>query len=212
VIAAITMTVGNVTALSQTSLKRLLGYSSIAHAGYILLGLVALGGLSGDARSLALGALLFYILVYGLTNLAAFGAVQAAEEGLGSDEISGLAGLSRRSGPLALVLSAAMLSLTGIPPFIGFFAKIFIFVVVVQAGYAWLVVIAVANSALSAVYYMRVVRSIYFEEGRSARPFEVGAPMWTALGFGSVAILPLAIFVSRFVDIAQQGARAVFLR
>src|SRR5205807_4709004 len=157
-IAAATMTIGNVTALSQTSVKRLLGYSSIAHAGYIVMGVVAVAGRS-STRSLALGALLFYLIVYGLTNFAAFGAVEAVEESVGSDDLSALSGLGERSGGLALVLSLAMLSLTGIPPLIGFFAKFFIFYAAVQAGYAWLALIAVANSALSAVYYLKVVRA-----------------------------------------------------
>jgi NADH-quinone oxidoreductase subunit N len=211
IIAAVTMTVGNITALSQTSVKRLLGYSSIAHAGYIILGLLAVTG-SAATADLGLGALLFYILVYGLTNLVAFGAVTAVEEGLGSDDIHVFGGLRRRSGGLALVLSLALLSLTGIPPLIGFFAKFFIFLAAVRAGYTWLVVIAVANSALSAVYYLKVVLAMYFEEGRGARTFNVGAPMWAALGIGVAAILPLVLVVGPFVNYAQKGAHAVFLR
>jgi len=210
VVAAITMTIGNVTALSQTNIKRLLGYSSIAHAGYLVMGLVAIANPS--SRALGIGALLFYLLVYGLTNLAAFGAVQAVESNLGSDEISALAGLRVRSGGLALVLALAMMSLTGIPPLIGFFAKVFVFLAAVQAGYAWLALVAVANSALSAVYYLRVVRTVYLEEGRPGRPLVVGRPMWAALGAGVLAILPLAIVVSVFVDRAQGAAHAVFLR
>ena len=211
-IAAATMTIGNVTALSQTSVKRLLGYSSIAHAGYIVMGVVAVAG-SSSTRSLALGALLFYLLVYGLTNFAAFGAVEAVEESVGSDDLSALSGLGERSGGLALVLSLAMLSLTGIPPLIGFFAKFFIFYAAVQAGYAWLALIAVANSALSAVYYLKVVRAMYLEE-RPARaapgPVTVGGPLWAALGLGVVAILPLIVFVSPFVNLARDGADAIF--
>jgi NADH-quinone oxidoreductase subunit N len=210
VIAAVTMSLGNITALSQTNIKRLLGYSSIAHAGYIVMGLVAIANPS--TRSLGIGAVLFYLLTYGLTNLAAFGAVQAVESNLGSDEIGALSGLRERSGTLALVLTLAMLSLTGIPPLIGFFAKVFVFLAAVQAGYAWLGLVAVANSALSAVYYLRVVRTIYLEEGKPGRPLLVGRPMWAALGAGVLAILPLTVVVSLFVDRAQAAARAVFLR
>lgn len=207
VIAAITMTVGNITALSQTSLKRMLGYSSIAHAGYILTGLVAMS--NPNTATLGLGAVLFYLLVYGLTNLTAFGAVEAAEAGLGSDEFSALPGLARRSRGVALVLALSMLSLTGIPPFVGFFAKVFVFLAAVQAGYSWLALVALANSAVSAVYYMRVVRAMYDTEAPAARPLRVGPALWTALGVGVLALLPLVIFTQPLVDNAQRAAAAV---
>jgi proton-translocating NADH-quinone oxidoreductase chain N len=211
VIAVITMTVGNISALNQTSVKRLLGYSSIAHAGYILTGLVAMAD-SANAQ-IALGAVLFYILVYGLTNLAGFGAVQVAEEALGSDDISAFTGFAHRSGGVSLVLALAFLSLTGIPPLIGFLAKFFVFLAAVQAGYSWLVLVAVANSALSAVYYLRVVRILYLDPervGSPQRPVRVGPAMWTALGVGLISILPLAIFANGFVTGAQQAASAIF--
>jgi NADH-quinone oxidoreductase subunit N len=210
IIAAATMTLGNITALSQTSVKRLLGYSSIAHAGYIVMGLVALG--NPDTAALGLAAILFYILVYGLTNFAAFAAVQAAEDGLGSDDIATLGGLAGRSGPVALVLSLALLSLTGIPPLVGFFAKFFVFLAAVEAGYAWLVLIAVANSALSAVYYLRVVRAMYMDPGVEGKRLPIGPALGTVLGIGVAGMLPLAIFTNFFVDRAQKAAQAIFLR
>ena len=210
VIAVITMTVGNVSALNQTSVKRLLGYSSIAHAGYILTGLVAMA--DPNTSRIALGAVLFYILVYGLSNLAGFGAVQAVEEAVGSDDLSAFAGFGHRAGGVSLVLALAMLSLTGIPPLIGFLAKFFIFLAAVQAGYSWLVLVAVANSALSAVYYLRVVRTLYLEVEPAGghRPVAVGPAMWTALGVGVISILPLAVFANGFVTGAQQAASAIF--
>jgi proton-translocating NADH-quinone oxidoreductase chain N len=210
VVAAVTMTLGNITALSQTSTKRLLGYSSIAHAGYIVMGLVAVAN-PATAR-VGLGAILFYILVYGMTNLAAFGAVQAAQDGLGTDDISALSGLAKRSGAVALVLALAMLSLTGIPPLIGFFSKFFVFLAAVQAGFSWLVLVAVANSALSAVYYLRVVRSMYMDEGVEGKRLRIGPALGTALGIGVISILPLALIANVFVERAQQAAEAVFLK
>ena len=212
IVAAITMTVGNVTALSQTSLKRLLGYSSIAHAGYIMMGLLAITAGSRSLAAVGVGAVLFYLLAYGLTNLAAFAAVEAAEDGLGTDDIGALVGISRRSGGLALALALSLLSLTGIPPLVGFFAKFFVFLAAVQAGYAWLAMIALANSALSAVYYLRVVRAMYQDEGRAGAQLRVGTALWTALGIGLLAVLPLSAFASPVVDLARQGASAVFLR
>lgn len=206
IIAAVTMTVGNISALNQASVKRLLGYSSIAHAGYIVMGLVALA--DPATSKIALGAILFYLLVYGLTNLAAFGAVEAAEEALASDDISAFTGFGHRAGGIAMVLTLSLLSLTGIPPLVGFLAKFFIFLAAVQAGYSWLVLVAVANSALSAVYYLRLVRSLYVdaERGASTRPVPVGPAVWTALGVGVISILPLAAFANGFVSSAQQAA------
>jgi NADH-quinone oxidoreductase subunit N len=166
-----------------------------------------------ETAQVALGAVLFYILGYGLTNLAAFGAVQAAEDALGSDDISAFAGFAHRSGGVSLVLVLAFLSLTGIPPLIGFLAKFFVFLVAVQAGYSWLVLVAVANSALSAVYYLRVVRILYLDRERAggqARPVRVGPAMWTALSVGVISIVPLAIFANGFVTGAQQAASAIF--
>ena len=113
------------------------------------------------------------------------------------------------------MLTLALLSLTGIPPLIGFFAKAFVFLAAVEAGYSWLVVVAVANSALSAVYYLRVVRAIYFDEAPAkavAKPIALGVPMLAALGVGVLSVLPLAAFASGFVDQAQAAAKAVFLR
>lgn len=210
IVAAITMTVGNVTALSQTSVKRLLGYSSIAHAGYIMLGLLAIS--NPQTERLGIAALLFYLLVYGLTNLAAFAALQTAEAATGSDELTALAGLGRRSGGVALILALSVLSLTGIPPLIGFFAKVLVFIPAVQAGYSWLVLVALVNSALSAVYYLRVVRAMYLDEGRAGRPLSVGAPMAAALAVGVFALLPLAAFTGVFFERAQAAAAAVFQR
>ncbi|MFN2465049.1 MAG: NADH-quinone oxidoreductase subunit N [Candidatus Dormibacteria bacterium] len=206
-IATVTMIIGNVTALSQTSVKRLMGYSSIAHAGYILVGLVAMS--DGHTATLAIGAVLFYVLVYGLSNLAAFGALQAAQEGVGGDDLTALAGLGRDGGGVPLVLGLSMLSLTGIPPLIGFFAKFFVFLAAVQAGYAWLALVGVVNSAVSSVYYLRVVRALYLDEGPQRPRLRAGAAMWTALGIGLVAILPLAIFANLFVQRAQEAAAAV---
>ncbi|MHB8509380.1 MAG: NADH-quinone oxidoreductase subunit N [Candidatus Dormibacteria bacterium] len=209
IIAAITMTVGNVTALSQTSLKRLLGYSSIAHAGYLVMGIVAVSR-GGQVAELGLGALLFYLLVYGLTNLAAFSAVQAVEDNLGTDDISALGGLGHSSSRLALGLSICLLSLTGIPPLVGFFAKFLLFLAAVQAGYSWLAVVALANSALSSVYYLRVVRAMYLDDAREgARPLVVTNSLWAVMGIGMLAIVVLPVFSSGFVDLARKGAAAL---
>ena len=153
-LAVVTMFLGNLLALAQKNIKRLLAYSSIAHAGYILIGIVAL-------NTLGVSGVLFYLGAYLLTNLAAFGAVVIFSSIVGSDEISSYAGLSRRSPGLALAMMVAFLSLAGMPPLAGFVAKIFVFAAAVQADWIWLAAIGVLNSIIGLYYYLTVLKVIY---------------------------------------------------
>jgi len=157
--AAVTMTVGNAVALRQTSLKRMLAYSSIAHTGYMLVGVTA-GGSEASA------AVLFYLAVYAAMNLGAFGAMmllaRASDRG---EQIRDLAGLGQSSPILAVAMTVCMLSLTGIPPLGGFFGKLYLFTAALDRGYVVLVVIGVLNSVVSAAYYLGVVRTMYFDTG-----------------------------------------------
>src|SRR5262245_34397194 len=158
VLAALTMTVGNVVAIAQSNLKRMLAYSSIAHVGYMLVGLVA-GGVPGAA------AVLFYVLAYAFTTVGTFGVITLCErDGREAVEVGDYAGLGRRSPLLALVLSLFLLSLVGIPPLAGFVGKFYVFGSAVRAGYLWLAVIAVLNSAIAAYYYLRVIVYMYMRE------------------------------------------------
>jgi len=141
VIATVSMTVGSLLALPQTNLKRLLAYSSIAHAGYVMIGVVSFSVLGA-------ASVVFYLAAYILTNLLAFGIVMAVARIIGSDDVKDYAGLSRRNPGLALMMLAAFLSLAGMPPFGGFVAKIFVFAAGVQAGYVWLVVVGILNSII----------------------------------------------------------------
>jgi NADH-quinone oxidoreductase subunit N len=162
-IAVLTMTLGNLAALRQASLKRMLAYSSIAHAGYVLTGLAA-----GNAQGVQ-GAL-YYLLVYTFMNLGAFAVVQAIQ---GRDEIDvtgeRLAGLANRRPVLAALMAVFMFSLTGIPPLAGFFGKLYVFSAAVQGGLVWLAVVAMLNSAFAAYYYLRVTVSMYMAEPASRR-------------------------------------------
>jgi NADH-quinone oxidoreductase subunit N len=181
-IAVLTMTVGNVTALLQTNVKRMLAYSSIAHAGYLLIAVVA-GGLDGGS------AALFYLAVYSLMNLGAFGVL--ALLGRDSDErvmLSDLAGLGFRSPLLALAMTVFMLSLGGIPPTAGFMGKVYLFGVAVRADLIPLVVAGVLNSVVSVFYYLRVTVAMYMQEPRG-EPVEVSWAPSSALAL----ILTLAL-------------------
>jgi len=168
-LAILTMTVGNVTALLQNNLKRMLAYSSIAHAGYVLVALVA-GGQDGAS------AALFYLAVYSLMNLGAFGVL--ALMGRGADErvlISDLAGLGFRQPVLGLAMAIFMISLGGIPPTAGFMGKLYVFSVAVKANLIPLVVVGVINSVVSVFYYLRVTVAMYMQEPRG----EPVAVSWT---------------------------------
>jgi NADH-quinone oxidoreductase subunit N len=154
VLAAVTMTVGNLLALPQTNIKRLLAFSSVAHAGYVLIGVIAL-------TQLGVASVVFYLAAYILTNLLAFGIVMAFSRVTGLEEITDYAGMSRRNPGLALMMLAAFLSLAGMPPFGGFVAKVVVFAAGVQAGYVWLVVIGIINSVIGVYYYLNVLKYVY---------------------------------------------------
>ena len=158
-IAALSMLLGNLVAIRQSSLRRLLAYSAVAHAGYMLLGIVA-----HTQQSLA--ALLYYVITYALATLGAFAVIAVVEEQRGSDQISSFDGLSRQAPVLSFCLAIFILSLAGIPPLAGFFGKFYLFVTVLAAtpgsmGLLWLVVLAIAMSAVSLYYYLRVLKRVY---------------------------------------------------
>lgn len=148
------MTLGNALALAQRNIKRLLAYSSIAHAGYALIGVTAVS-------SLGVAAAVFYLLAYVITNLAAFGAVAAFSRVSGSDEIADYAALSRRAPGLALVMLVAFLSLAGMPPLGGFVAKVFVFAAAVKSNLVWLAMVGVLNSIVGLYYYLIVLKVVY---------------------------------------------------
>jgi NADH-quinone oxidoreductase subunit N len=197
-IAVLTMTVGNVVALAQSNLKRMLAYSSIAHVGYMLMGLVA-----GSAQGA--GAVLFYLLAYTFTTVGAFGVIglcaRAGEEAV---EVGDYAGLARRHPLLAATLALFMLSLIGIPPLAGFVAKFYLFGSAVRAGYLWLTVIAVLNSAVAAYYYLRVIVYMYMREP-DGEEVSVASTLagGLALAIALVGIVLLGVVPAPFADLAQ---------
>jgi len=206
VAAALTMTVGNVVAIAQSNLKRMLAYSSIAHVGYMLVGLVA-GGTGGT------GAVLFYLLTYTFTTAGAFGVITLCERArVEAVEVGDYAGLARRHPVLAAALGIFLLSLIGIPPLAGFVGKFYVFGAAVRAGYVWLAVIGVLNSAVAAYYYLRVVVFMYMREPEGAAT--AYAPSFAgslALTIALLAIVLLGVMPAPFVDLAQ-AAVAPLLR
>ncbi|HUI90399.1 MAG TPA: NADH-quinone oxidoreductase subunit N [Anaerolineales bacterium] len=163
VLSAVTMTVGNLLALPQKNLKRMLAYSSIAHAGYAMIGIVAYSQAQSGLHNPQLGiaSVVFYMAAYIVTNLAAFGVVMAVGRVVGSDDYDAYRGLSRRSPLLGLIMLAAFLSLAGMPPFAGFVAKVVVFAAGIQSGYVWLVIIGILNSIVGVYYYLNVIKYVY---------------------------------------------------
>ena len=179
VLSAITMTLGNLVALKQTNIKRLLAYSSIAHAGYAMIGVVAIAPPENTpVVGLGVTSVVFYLLAYLLTNLAAFGVVMAFERVTGSDEIKDYAGMSRRSPGLALAMLVAFLSLAGMPPFGGFVAKVFVFAAAIQVNMVWLAVVGILNSIIGLYYYLSVLKYVYLYrmEGEDEDAHPIPAP------------------------------------
>jgi len=163
--SAVTMTFGNLGAIWQDSLKRLLAYSSIAHAGYILMGFAVLAAVpEPELHQLAVQAILIYLVVYLFMNLGAFLVVDWVERRLGSDSISAFKGLGKAAPLPALALAVFLFSLTGLPPLAGFIGKFFLFAAVVKGGLWALAMVGIANSVVALFYYVRVIRDMFLHE------------------------------------------------
>ena len=192
------MVVGNLTAIAQTSVKRLLAYSAIAHGGYMLLGLVANNTSSRTA-------LLFYVITYAVTTLGAFGVTSVVEGATGSDSIASFAGLSRRAPLLSLCMLVFLLSLGGIPPLAGFLGKFLIFSAAVDAepahlGLLWLVILAIAMSAVSFYYYLGVLKSAYVADvGEGAGDIKVSWATQLAIAVLALLVILLGCWPSLLV-------------
>lgn len=205
VLAAIGMTLGNVAAIPQTNIKRMLGYSSIAQAGYIMVGLATVG-LSSAADVAGRSGLIFFLTSYAFTNLGAFIAIIAISNKVGSDRIGDYSGMGRRAPLLALALSLCLISLIGLPPAAGFMAKFYIFSGAVQHGLLWLVVVAVINSVISAYYYLRVVRVMWLGKPVSEERVPSSGALKLALVISCLGVLVLGIIPGYVMELAEMAA------
>ncbi len=198
-ISILTMTVGNLVAISQSDIKRLLAYSSIAQAGYILAGLAMPG-------SLGLQAMLIYIAAYLFTNLGAFFTVTTIEQNIGSNQIEAYNGLSRRNPLLALALSLFLLSLAGIPPLAGFIGKIYIFSAAINANQAALAVAIALNSAVAAYYYFKIIKAMYLTSpSEIGSPFKNPIPIKLAVCICLLGIFLLGLWPAHIIRVAEQA-------
>ncbi|MCG3148010.1 MAG: NAD(P)H-quinone oxidoreductase subunit 2, chloroplastic [Verrucomicrobiae bacterium] len=189
---AASMILGNVVAITQRNIKRLLAYSSIAHAGYVFIGFVA-------ATEFGATSVLFYVIVYALTNLGAFGVLAALANRAGGDDMEHFAGMARRAPFLSVLMLIFFLSLAGIPPLGGFFGKFYLFAAAVQSestkfGLLWLVILGIAMSAVSLYYYLIVLKHFYIIDGKDKSRIQTPVYLNTALAAVAVAVVLLGLF------------------
>ncbi len=207
ILSAVTMTVGNLLTLPQTNIKRLLAYSSVAHAGYTLIGVVAL-------TQLGAASVVFYMAAYIATNLLAFGIVMAFSRVTGLEDMREYAGLSRRNPWLALMMLAAFLSLAGMPPFGGFVAKIFVFAAGVQAGYVWLVIAGIINSIIGVYYYLNVMKYVYLYrmpgEDEEKHPVPLTRPYAISLALLVIFVVLIGTVFAPWFGWSDAGALNLF--
>ncbi|OGB98163.1 MAG: NADH-quinone oxidoreductase subunit N [candidate division NC10 bacterium RIFCSPLOWO2_12_FULL_66_18] len=204
VLAVLTMTIGNLVAIAQANIKRMLAYSTIAHMGYLLIGPVV-------GSQLGVAAVLFYSLVYACMTIGAFGMVILLARGtVPGDQIDDFTGLAQRSPLAAAIMLLFLLSLTGIPPTAGFVGKFYLFAAAVDAGYIWLVLIAVINSAISLFYYMRVVMVMYMRDlPPQGIALSRSPALYLALFLAAAVTLLLGIFPGPVLEFAKASAAGI---
>ena len=215
IMAALTMTVGNLVALAQTNMKRLLAYSSVGHVGYMLMGIAALAAVGPDGSvqlhvsHLASNGLMLHIVAYGVTNFAAFLCLAAFYNATGKDDITDLAGAARRSPFLSMVLTASLFSLAGLPFFAGFISKFYLFSAVAVQGLLWLAGLAIFMSLISLYYYLQVIRQLYIEQPVDQTPIRL-----PRLTVGLLAVLLggmvlLGVYPAPLMDAIQHASDAL---
>ena len=202
-IAGLTILYGNLGAIPQKNIKRLLGYSSIGHAGYLLNGIAV-------SSSLGSTAVLFYLAAYLVTNLAAFLVVTAFSRAVPSDEMADYAGLSRRSPFLAAAMFVSLLSLAGVPPMAGFFGKFLLLLSAVSEGYLWLAVVGAAAVVISLYYYLLLVKTMYVDSPLDPPPISVSLPIRLALIVCLIGILGIGIWQGPFVNLSYAAVKNLF--
>lgn len=202
-LAGLTLVYGNLGALGQTNIKRLFGYSSISHAGYLMIGLAA-GQIAG------VQAILYYLIAYAVTSLCAFWVLSLAGTALGSDKIDAYRGLTKRSPLLAGALFVALFSLAGIPPLAGFFGKFLILLVAVNSGLVWLALLGIGCFAVSLYYYLSIVKTMYFDDPSEESAINVALCSKVILLVLTAGILIVGFYQAPFWAIAANAANSLF--
>lgn len=195
VLSVLSLAVGNIIAIAQSNIKRMLAYSTISHVGFILLGIIA-------GTSEGYSSAMFYTISYALMSLGGFGVIMLmARQGFEADNISDLAGLNQRSPWFAFIMMILMLSMAGIPPTVGFWAKLAVLTAVVDVDLVWMAVIAVFFSIIGIFYYLRIIKVMYFDDAVDTRPLECGRDMQIALSTNGLAILALGFYPAALMSL-----------
>ena len=197
VMAVVSIAVGNITAIAQTNIKRMLAYSTISQMGFMLLGLLSgfYAGAPADAATNAYSSALFYALTYVFTTLGTFGVVMLlARQGFEADNLEDYKGLNQRNPWFAAVMMMLLLSLAGLPPMVGFYAKLSVLQAVFATGQIWLALIAVLFSLIGAYYYLRIVKLMYFDEAVDKHPLVMNRSMGLTLSANGLAVLIVGLW------------------
>jgi NADH-quinone oxidoreductase subunit N len=198
VLALLSIVLGNLAAIAQTNIKRMLAYSTISHMGFILLGF-----LPGNATGYS--SAMYYVIVYSLTSAAAFGMViLLSSRGVEAENLDDFRGLNQRNSWFAAVMAMVMFSMAGVPVFVGFFAKWLVIQSAIEAGLIWLAIIAVVFSVVGAFYYLRVVKLMYFDEPRSEVPINAPVDFRAVLSLNGALMLGLGIFSSSLIAVCMR--------
>ena len=204
ILAVLSMAVGNIAAIAQSNLKRMFAYSTISHMGFMLLGILA-GSQNGY------GSAMFYVLVYTLMSLGGFGMILLlSRAGFEADQLDDFKGLNRRSPWLAFLMLLLMFSMAGIPPTVGFYAKLAVLQAVVEIGYVWLAVAAVVFSLVGAFYYLRIVKLMYFDEPHDTAPVAAGIDARALMSANGIAVLALGILPQPLMAVCVHAVAAAF--
>jgi NADH-quinone oxidoreductase subunit N len=205
ILAVLSIALGNVTAIAQTNLKRMFAYSTIAHMGFLLLGVLA-GGIDGYS------AAMFYAAVYVLMSLGGFGMIMLlSREGFEADTLNDFKGLNQRSPWLAFIMLLLMFSMAGVPPMVGFYAKFAVLSAVVNAGHIPLAVVAVLFSLIGAFYYLRIVKLMYFDAPESHVPISIQPDNGLLISLNGLAVLALGIMPGTFMSVCTVAVQQSLL-
>jgi NADH-quinone oxidoreductase subunit N len=197
VLAILSIILGNLAAIMQTNIKRMLAYSTISHMGFVMLGLI-------PGTAYGFGASMYYVIVYGIMSVAAFGMViLLSAGGVEAEKLEDFKGLNQRNPFYAAIMGLVLFSMAGVPPMVGFFAKLMVLKAIVEAGMMWLAIAAVVFAVIGAFYYLRVIKYMYFDESENEAPIVAPVDFGAALTLNGIMILGLGIFSSSLIAICM---------
>jgi NADH-quinone oxidoreductase subunit N len=203
ILAILSMGIGNLVAIAQTNIKRMLAYSAISHMGFFLLGI-----LSGTANGY--GSSMFYVLAYAVMTLGAFGVIVfMSRQGFEADQLDDFKGLNQRNPWLAAMMLLLMFSMAGVPPTIGFYAKLLVIQAVMDAGMLWLAIVSVLIAVVGAFYYLRIVRLMYFDTAEGEQVFAAAGDLKAVLSINALAVLALMPWVGTIIELCRHAIRAL---